>query len=100
MKKFILPAIVAVAAVSGIFGYFNQPAKHKANALILANVEALTDVQEIGGTLYIVDEIPCASSANESRIDCSYVNCTDCESQHGKSYGDNGTCTSIRPLKK
>ncbi|MBD5333682.1 MAG: hypothetical protein HDR97_08105 [Bacteroides sp.] len=46
MKKFILPAIVAVAAVSGIFGYFNQPAKQTLNTLALVNLEALTNDDE------------------------------------------------------
>lgn len=47
MKKFILPAIVAVAAVSGIFGYFNQPAKQTLNTLALVNLEALTNDDEV-----------------------------------------------------
>lgn len=45
MKNFFLSALVAVAAISGTAGYFNQPVKHELNALALANLEALTDIE-------------------------------------------------------
>ncbi|MCM1111011.1 MAG: NVEALA domain-containing protein [Clostridium sp.] len=68
------------------------------NNLILENVEALADLENIDGTWIIVDEIPCATSATEYRVDQSYVNCTDCESQHGKANMNDGKCTVIRPV--
>ena len=42
MKKFMLPAIVAIAAASGIIGFSNQSSKHELNALAIANIEALS----------------------------------------------------------
>ena len=42
MKKFMLPAIVAIAAASGIIGFSNQSSKHALNALALENLEALS----------------------------------------------------------
>ena len=97
MKKIMFATIVAVAAISGFIGYFKTTTS-SLNVLALANIEALTDVQEINGTWYTVDEIPCASSANEVRVDCSYTNCTTCESEKGKEIGGNGTCTKVRRL--
>lgn len=98
MKKIMFATIVAVAAISGFIGYSNHLLNQRPNALTLANIEALTDCQEINGEWYVVDEIPCSSSANEIRVDYSYVNCTDCESQKGKATDENGKCTSIRPM--
>ncbi|MBD5251875.1 MAG: hypothetical protein HDS40_03170 [Bacteroides sp.] len=48
MKKFIIPALVVVAALCGVIGYFNQSGKHELSALTVANVEALTDDENLG----------------------------------------------------
>lgn len=42
MKRFFLPALLAIAAISGTIGYFNQPIHPQFNALGVANVEALS----------------------------------------------------------
>lgn len=97
MKKFVFSVIVVVAAISATY-YSGLPSKAKVGAITLANVEALTEIVEIGGKTYIIDEIPCASSAQEVRIDCSYINCGDCKSQAGRAIGFSGTCTNVREL--
>ena len=51
MKKFMLPAIVAIAAASGIIGFSNQSSKHELNALAIANIEALTLTEVQGGCI-------------------------------------------------
>ena len=46
MKKIMFATLVAVAAISGFIGYFNQQTNQQLSALAIANVEALTDDQE------------------------------------------------------
>ena len=50
MKKFLFPAIVTVAAISGTIGYFNQPTNKQPNALVVANIEALSDKEVTDGS--------------------------------------------------
>lgn len=96
----IFAAIATVATISAIVGYSVRKEQSGLSALALANIEALSDIQEIGGKWYVIDEIPCASSAIEYRVDYSYVNCSDCKSQSGKAKEENGTCTTIRPFER
>lgn len=62
------------------------------------NIEALSDIEQIGDNWYIVDNIPCASEATEYRVDHSYVNCTTCAKEFGKAHDTSGSCTNVRPL--
>lgn len=67
------------------------------NLLLDRNVESLADVENIDGKWYVIDQIPCSSSATETRVDKSYVNCTTCRKEYGKATENlEGTCTSIR----
>ena len=66
--------------------------------LFLENIEALSALENIGGSWVIIDEIPCASSASELRVDKSYVNCADCKQQKGKADELPGKCTVVRPV--
>lgn len=99
MKKgMIFIAIAALACGSGALGYSIQKSTSDLSALTIANIEALTEIVDINGQNYIVDIIPCASAGEEIRVDCSYVNCSTCKIQYGKSDGLEGTCTEVRPF--
>lgn len=50
MKKNFSSAIVAVAAISGIVGYFKQYQQSKLSVLAIANIEAITK-DEMNGYL-------------------------------------------------
>ena len=58
MKKFFIPAFVAVAAISGAISYFNQSPQHELNALAIANLEAISypEVPE-GWEVVVVEQV-------------------------------------------
>ena len=99
MKKLIVVLAFAVIMTAGWYG-FNKTISHDESNdnLLLENIEALSDIESIGGKWYIVDRIPCASAGNEVLIHKSYVNCTDCKTQHGAQQGLPGECTNVRPI--
>ena len=88
-------AIIAASVGMGIFSSSHKTEKGK-SLLTLANIDALTRIEIILGKPYIIDEIPCESKAEEVRLDCSYVNCSTCQSEKGQGTGNAGTCTSVR----
>lgn len=97
MKKKLIAAILAAAMGTGVYvGVQSQAPSEQLSELQLENIEALSAIEFINGTPYIVDEIPCASSAKEIRVDCSYVSCVDCKKQAGKADETSGKCTEVR----
>ncbi len=100
MKKSKIIVSVILLSICTSVGLFNNANSEEMSVddFILENIEALATVENIGGSWIIVDEIPCASSASELRLDKSYVNCTDCKQQKGKADNLTGKCTVVRPM--
>ncbi|ROT08208.1 hypothetical protein EEL49_06490 [Muribaculaceae bacterium Isolate-104 (HZI)] len=91
-------AILVIASGVGIYTSI-QADSSVVNVMLDANEECLADIENIGGKWFNVDQIPCASTASELRIDYSYINCSTCKKEAGKaSEIMNGTCASIREL--
>lgn len=74
---------------------------------LMENIDALSGVHEINDTVYIIDHVPCWSSAQERRSQIlfwkriytdSYVDCASCKKMPGRGYGKEGQCTNIRKL--
>lgn len=93
-------AVITVAIVTGVVLASEGKEQSKDQSdLVLVNMEAITDVENIGGKWYYVDQIPCASAANEIRIDESYINCGTCKKEKGKAEDAlTGACTTSRPF--
>lgn len=93
-KAIAVTVAVSLAAYGVANSFMVRPVEN--NNLLMENVEALTEIKEIGTVWYIVDEIPCYSEANEIMIHYSYINCGTCESEMGQGKGNSGSCTKTR----
>lgn len=101
MKKSIIIVSVILLSIATGIGLLNKTnsVEMSVDDFFLENIEALSALENIGGKWVIVEKIPCASSASEIRLDCSYVNCTQCDKpQPGKAGELTGTCTIVRPI--
>lgn len=98
MKKVtIATAIVAAIGFSAYLG-FRPTTESELSDLVLANAEAITDIEQIGDNHYIVDKIPCYSAGSPIGFMCKYVSCTTCAEVSGFEKGTSGECTVVRPF--
>lgn len=95
-SKLILVILTTIIVVFTYVGVKSSTQATQLSDLQLENIEALSDIEQIGGNYYIVDQIPCFSTASEVRADCSYINCFDCKPQAGNAGGSEGRCTNVR----
>ena len=63
-----ITGIIGASLLAGIGLCFVDFEVAKENPLVMENVEALASIENYGGKWYIVDDIPCASSADEWKV--------------------------------
>jgi len=97
-KKICITFSVLIMAVASLYlGLTSKSNQLTASELVLNdNIEALASLEEINGTIYIIDEIPCSSGSLEINILNSYINCSTCSREKGQSDPSLvGKCTNI-----
>lgn len=88
------------AILVGLFAVNSNPTiSDETSDLVKENLEAIAVIEQVGDRWFNAYDVPCAGSAQEIRIDCSYINCAGCRKEKGKADDTLiGNCTFIEPI--
>lgn len=88
------------AIIAGLFAVNSSSTiSDETSDLVKENLEAIAVIEQVGDRWFNVYDVPCAGSAQEIRIDCSYINCAGCRKEKGKADDTlKGNCTFIEPI--